>query len=145
MLGLDLCVLRERHLRVFSFALSFRPLLESAFIVNKNKAMPKRLLSICRFIVLLAHMAWGVMVLIFVVGPDPNRRNDRDWRAIHNWMARLRRILGIRVSVEGAAIQGPVLFVSNHITWYDIPVLQSIIPTGFVGKAEIRRWPVIGW
>lgn len=107
--------------------------------------MPKLLLSISRFILLLIHLFWGVLVLIIVVGPDPEHRNDRDWRAIHNWMARLCKILGIRVSVEGAPVKGPALFVSNHISWYDIPVLQSIIPTGFVGKAEIRYWPVVGW
>ncbi|HEY3486979.1 MAG TPA: 1-acyl-sn-glycerol-3-phosphate acyltransferase [Gammaproteobacteria bacterium] len=101
--------------------------------------------SIYRLILLLVHLFWGVGVLIFIVGPDPERRNARDWRAIHDWMSRLCRILGIRVSVDGAAAQGPLLFVSNHISWYDIPVLQSIIPTGFVGKAEIRGWPVVGW
>lgn len=107
--------------------------------------MPKLLRSISRLILLLIHLCWGVLVLIFVVGPDPDRRTDRDWRAVHNWMARLCRILGIRVSAEGAPVRGPALFVSNHISWYDIPVLQSIIPTGFVGKAEIRGWPLIGW
>jgi 1-acyl-sn-glycerol-3-phosphate acyltransferase len=107
--------------------------------------MRKFLLSIYRYTLLLAHLFWGVVVLIFVVGPDPNQRNDRDWRAIHNWMARLCRLLGIRISVEGAPVKGPALFVSNHISWYDIPVLQSSIPTGFVGKAEIRGWPIIGW
>ncbi len=105
----------------------------------------KFLRALRRLILLLAHLVWGVLILITVVGPDPNRRNERDWLAIHNWMRRLCRILGIRVSAEGAPIQGPALFVSNHISWYDIPVLQSIIPTGFVGKAEIRGWPVIGW
>src|SRR4051812_12273711 len=98
--------------------------------------MPKSLRSIVRFSLLLVHLFWGVLVLFFVVGPDPEQRNERDWRAIHNWMTRLRRILGIRVSIEGTPVKGPVLFVSNHISWYDIPVLQSIIPTGFVAKAE---------
>jgi 1-acyl-sn-glycerol-3-phosphate acyltransferase len=107
--------------------------------------MAKFLLSTGRFILLLVHLFWGVCVLIFVVSPDPDHRTERDWRAIHNWMARLCRLLGIRISVEGTPVGGPVLFVSNHISWYDIPVLQSTIPTGFVGKAEIRRWPIIGW
>jgi 1-acyl-sn-glycerol-3-phosphate acyltransferase len=105
----------------------------------------KFLRSIRRFILVLAHLVWGVLLLFAIVGPDPDQRNERDWLAVHNWMRRLCRILGIRVSAEGAAIQGPALFVSNHISWYDIPVLQSIIPTGFVGKAEIRGWPLIGW
>jgi lyso-ornithine lipid O-acyltransferase len=107
--------------------------------------MPKPLRSTLRFISLLIHLLRGVLVLVFVIGPDPERRTERDWRAIHDWMARLCRILGIRISVEGVPVKGPALFVSNHISWYDIPVLQSIIPTGFVGKAEIRHWPLIGW
>lgn len=101
--------------------------------------------SIRRSILLLVHVFWGLLVLLFIVSADPDKRTDRDWRAIQNWMARLCRILGIRVIVEGAPAKSPVLFVSNHISWYDIPVLQSAIPTGFVSKAEIRNWPVIGW
>lgn len=38
-----------------------------------------------------------------------------------------------------------VLWASNHISWVDIPVIGSIIPTFFLSKAEIGKWPVIGW
>ena len=37
------------------------------------------------------------------------------------------------------------LWASNHISWLDIPVIGSIVPTFFLSKAEIARWPVIGW
>ncbi len=35
--------------------------------------------------------------------------------------------------------------MANHISWHDIIVLQSMVATGFVGKSEIRSWPLIGW
>lgn len=41
--------------------------------------------------------------------------------------------------------QTHALWASNHISWLDIPVVGSMIPTFFLSKAEIAKWPVIGW
>jgi 1-acyl-sn-glycerol-3-phosphate acyltransferase len=107
--------------------------------------MLKLLRTLFRFTALLLHLLWGVMLLAFAIGPDPQRRNERDWRIILGWMQRLCRLLGLRVHIEGTPVKDGALFVANHITWHDIPVLQSIVPTGFIAKSEIRGWPVIGW
>lgn len=54
------------------------------------------------------------------------------------------KLLGIRVHVSGAPIApGPVLLVSNHISWLDIPVLGSIAPLSFVAKNEVATWPFV--
>jgi len=54
-------------------------------------------------------------------------------------------LMGVRVSVRGApSHQRPVLYVANHCSWIDIPVLSSITPLIFTAKAEIGRWPVAG-
>ncbi len=45
-----------------------------------------------------------------------------------------------RMAVDGAA----TLFVSNHSSYLDIPVLGSIIPGCFVAKSEVASWPFIG-
>ena len=37
------------------------------------------------------------------------------------------------------------LVVSNHLSWLDILVLQSLIPGIFVAKKEVRGWPVVGY
>lgn len=55
------------------------------------------------------------------------------------------RCLGFRVSTQGAFSDRPVLYVSNHISWSDIPVLGGMVPLRFLSKAEVGRWPVIGW
>lgn len=36
------------------------------------------------------------------------------------------------------------LWVSNHVSWLDIPVVGSVSPVFFLSKAEIANWPVIG-
>ncbi|MFE8072655.1 lysophospholipid acyltransferase family protein [Marinobacteraceae bacterium S3BR75-40.1] len=54
--------------------------------------------------------------------------------------------LGYRVRVEGQpVIDAPVLYVSNHISWTDIPVLLAQTPLRFLAKKEVGKWPVIGW
>jgi len=51
----------------------------------------------------------------------------------------------VKTDSEGQSVQTGVLWVSNHVSWLDIPVIGSIIPTFFLSKAEIAKWPVIGW
>ncbi|MCX5464385.1 lysophospholipid acyltransferase family protein [Alcaligenes faecalis subsp. parafaecalis] len=58
----------------------------------------------------------------------------------------LMRICGVRVIAHGQAVQDrAVLYVSNHVSWLDIFVINSVRCTSFIAKSDIRRWPVIGW
>lgn len=62
------------------------------------------------------------------------------------WSRALLRICGIRVTVYGATpVRSAALWVSNHVSWLDIYVLNSVRHTSFVAKRELRRWPVLGW
>jgi 1-acyl-sn-glycerol-3-phosphate acyltransferase len=54
-------------------------------------------------------------------------------------------ILGLRRKVKGAPMSAPGAFVSNHVSWLDIFVLNALTPLFFVAKAEVRGWPGIGW
>jgi 1-acyl-sn-glycerol-3-phosphate acyltransferase len=67
-------------------------------------------------------------------------------RLVRRWSARLLGICRVRVErEEGAAPLAHALIVSNHISWLDIFVINSVHPCRFVAKAEIRAWPVLGW
>jgi 1-acyl-sn-glycerol-3-phosphate acyltransferase len=62
----------------------------------------------------------------------------------------LARALGIRIITHGAAARGSrrrggVLFISNHVSWADIPVLGARIPAAFVAKSEVGAWGLVGW
>lgn len=55
------------------------------------------------------------------------------------------RILGLNVITHGAVSRTrPTLFVANHVSYIDIPVLASLIRGSFVAKAEIATWPFLG-
>ena len=66
-------------------------------------------------------------------------------RYVPCWYHRLVcRLLAVRVHLSGAAVaDGPILLVSNHISWVDIPVFASIAPLSFVAKREVSTWPFI--
>jgi 1-acyl-sn-glycerol-3-phosphate acyltransferase len=57
------------------------------------------------------------------------------------------RLLGVKVRVIGAIATAeggqPVVFVSNHSSWLDVPVLGGRIDACFVSKEEVGRWPIV--
>jgi len=61
------------------------------------------------------------------------------------WSQSLCRIFGLEHQVTGEFHPGAQLLVANHISWIDIMVLHSLCPVGFVAKAEINEWPVLGF
>ncbi|WP_018140696.1 MULTISPECIES: 1-acyl-sn-glycerol-3-phosphate acyltransferase [unclassified Thioalkalivibrio] len=61
------------------------------------------------------------------------------------WYDRALWIAGVRVRVEGELPPRPSLVVANHVSWLDIPLIGSTVDPCFLSKAEIARWPIIGW
>ena len=61
------------------------------------------------------------------------------------FLARLGGALPFRVRVEGELPTQPMLWVANHVSWTDIPLLGALQPLSFLSKAEVRAWPVAGW
>ena len=54
------------------------------------------------------------------------------------------RIIGVRLTIDGTLAAGrPVLLVSNHTSWLDIPVLSAVAPVSFVAKREVGTWPFV--
>jgi 1-acyl-sn-glycerol-3-phosphate acyltransferase len=58
------------------------------------------------------------------------------------------RAAGIRVrlhNVERMQSGAPRIYLSNHVSWFDVLTLASVLPRyKFVGKAELFRIPIFG-
>ncbi len=61
------------------------------------------------------------------------------------WGRAMCRIMGMRVDVEGEPPAGRFYLVANHVSYVDIILLASQISAAFVAKADLSRWPVLGW
>lgn len=71
--------------------------------------------------------------------------STRAARRFPHWYHRqVCRVLGVRLNIEGEVVSGaPVLLVSNHTSWLDIPVLSAVAPVSFVAKKEVGSWPFV--
>jgi 1-acyl-sn-glycerol-3-phosphate acyltransferase len=73
--------------------------------------------------------------------------NTRNSMAVARlWQRFVCALRGIRVHVSGApAADRPLLLLSNHTSWLDIPILASVAPVSFIAKSEVASWPVVGF
>ncbi len=65
---------------------------------------------------------------------------------LSGWARDVLPMLRLQVECVGpiTPLATPAIFVGNHLSYLDIPVLMSQVPVVFLGKAEIARWPVFG-
>lgn len=73
------------------------------------------------------------------------RASPRAARRFPHWYHRqVCRLLGLRITVEGQVQRDrPVLLISNHTSWLDIPLLSAVAPVSFVAKREVGSWPLV--
>ena len=101
-----------------------------------------------RLIRLAAVLLLGMQLASSVALAERVRRGDlMDLRQrLTAWfMRRLSAALPFEVEVQGELPQGPHLWLSNHVSWTDIPLLGQLLPLSFLSKAEVRTWPLAGW
>lgn len=97
---------------------------------------------IIRFTFLFFWTLLGVLVLIILKIPFKKTKHS----IIQLWSNCLVKIAGIKIIKNGNVLNGGnILFVSNHISLFDIPIIHSIIKGNFISKAEINNWPIIGF
>ena len=100
----------------------------------------------------LAHLVVG----LFLVGIVFRFVKPRSRSLIVRWWSR--RLLALcRVDVRVATtraglvadaleVDGPgALLVLNHVSWLDIFIVHAERPAHFIAKAEIARWPLVGY
>ncbi len=56
-------------------------------------------------------------------------------------------LLSVEVEIIGEIDQSKKsnLFISNHLSYLDIPILGSKFPMRFVAKSEVESWPIFGF
>ena len=74
------------------------------------------------------------------------RGRSRWSKPFKRWYYRqMARLLGFSIDLRGRPASAPVLFVANHVSYFDILLLGSVLETSFVSRADVRNWPLIGW
>jgi 1-acyl-sn-glycerol-3-phosphate acyltransferase len=102
------------------------------------------------FTVPIALTITGLMILLAVLHSSVDRRETVTFRWFKAWSRAVLGFIGVRVRVEGGealALDGAYVFVSNHASLIDIPVLVYTLPLHlrFMAKRELMKVPFIGW
>ena len=61
------------------------------------------------------------------------------------WFRGVARLCNLRVMVTGRPVGRPgTLYVCNHVSYLDIPVLALLTDAAFVAKDDVAGWPLFG-
>lgn len=93
-----------------------------------------------------ARIALILAVLLILIGPHLLSK----WGGLRTTIPNLYLgwtawAAGLDVRVMGEPLRHDVLFVANHLSWFDILALGGAGRTAFVSKAEVGDWPLVGW
>ncbi len=97
--------------------------------------------SIC-FLVSGLLLLVPLLILAKLLGLPMGIRHGlyKAWRAFFLWA------MGIEIKVEEGHIPNEAaILMGNHRSYADILFVFSATPTVFLGKAEVKSWPLIGW
>jgi len=72
------------------------------------------------------------------------RSPARALRLFQHWGRRTCRWLRVEVAVHGVAPSRPCLYVANHRSYLDVPVLAGVLGATFLSRADVAHWWVIG-
>ena len=113
----------------------------------------RQLLAPLRIALLLLHVLAGIAI---AASTFPWLRQTRRNRIIRAWSRLLLLLCGARLRVAGVPLAPALahtgvepgsrgrMLLANHVSWIDIFALNASLPSRFVAKAEIRRWPLLG-
>ncbi len=117
----------------------------TAFMPDRPSPLRKlRVLRRLLLIVLWTLPCIPIQALFMALPGRINERFARLYWAVMCW------IIGVGIRVVGTpAQQGgdgrPVVYVSTHSSWLDVPVLGARLQASFIAKEEIGQWPVVSW
>ena len=90
-----------------------------------------------------------IAVIASVLGFHDERGGAVQQWCMRTWARSLCVAAGVKVVLHGAEhISDGVgtVYASNHVSWYDIFAIASVLPRyTFVAKDELRRIPIFGW
>ena len=120
----------------------FTPLGMLALVDRKLRRWHPR--SLLRFALFLGSTVYYLLLYLSST-PRVERTVARVTRFARQWARLSLRWCGIQVEVRGTPPQKGVLLVANHRSYIDAPALLQDTDCSFLAKAELKRWPLLGF
>ncbi len=101
-----------------------------------------------RLLGLMCVVPASILASVFLAGMNvlsPSLRRRCQPVMMRTWFRVLAGLWGLVVEVRGTPASAPALLACNHRSWLDIIALGAVLFGTFVSKAEIDRWPLVGY
>ncbi|WP_297427839.1 1-acyl-sn-glycerol-3-phosphate acyltransferase [Clostridium sp.] len=103
---------------------------------------------LCFALSLLFSSIHRIKIKILTNKGDIKKRAEYIHKVSHSWAKFIMKAAGAKINIiglENIPKNQTVLFVSNHQSNFDIPLLLGAIdvPKGFIAKKELENWPII--
>lgn len=86
----------------------------------------------------------ATMVPVYLVLMAARPQACAGWKRL--WYLGATRICALDVEVNGRPVEDEgVVYVVNHVSYLDIPVLGTLLDATFVAKREVATWPLFGF
>jgi 1-acyl-sn-glycerol-3-phosphate acyltransferase len=125
---------QPNHIPAFLLAL---PTHREGWLVARRVRVVRRLLAVLAWTL----VCMPVQAILLLLPSRLKARFPRFFWAAFIWL------LGIEVQTVGqvAKTERPIVFIANHSSWVDIPLLGGVVQACFVAKGDVAQWPVISW
>lgn len=101
-----------------------------------------RLVRLCAVLALGLLLASLLKAQHLIGASPPAEARHRLCRWFLAWLA---AALPYEVRLTGSRPDQPMLWLANHMSWTDIPLLGMLQPMALLAKEEVRQWPLLGW
>jgi len=87
----------------------------------------------------------GYLLIQFVWPFMDQRARDE---SVQRWCRSVLRVMRMEILASGQPFPARdgegLLLVANHVSWVDTVAIHALVPCGFLAKASLRGWPIIG-
>lgn len=98
-----------------------------------------------KLFLVFVHIIAGCIISLLFISNNNNLKNS----IIRKWSEILLIILNVKILNQTSLINhfknNYFLIFSNHISWLDIIVYNSLHPMVFIAKDDVKKWPFIGF
>lgn len=102
--------------------------------------------SIILYTRLVALIFFTIFCIVLVIIFYPILAKKYWINFVKMWANGVVAIIGIKIQIIGKKtdyVEKNSMVIANHISWLDIPILYTQHSVGFIGRAEMKKWPII--
>lgn len=103
----------------------------------------KKLIAISKIALMLL---WSVPLVLIQICILPFHKGQSAYIVPRIWHKGICFFLGLKTEIRGTPVHNTqLIYISNHLSYLDIPAIGSYLKASFIAKEDIAHWPVIGF